>query len=245
MSRILYLVPLVGFTKEEKTRRERLANSFLTQEKNEVVVEDIEEGPVSIESSIEEYMCVGGMLKKLVAVQDNYDAAIIGCAGDPGLVPAKELVDIPIIGPLEASLHVASMLGETFTVIPSTFSTISRKLRDYGMEHRLASAEGIQFPVLEMAKNKEEVAKEFLKGAKKAVEQDNASCIIIGCMTTAFLLIDEMLKDKIDVPIINPAKISVKAAEMISSLGLKQSNISFPKPNYEKLNKTLFQNSFH
>ena len=245
MSRILYLVPLVGFTKEEKTRRERLANSFLTQEKNEVVVEDIEEGPVSIESSIEEYMCVGGMLKKLVAVQDNYDAAIIGCAGDPGLVPTKELVDIPIIGPLEASLHVASMLGETFTVIPSTFSTISRKLRDYGMEHRLASAEGIHFPVLEMAKNKEEVAKEFLKGTKRAVEQDNASSIIIGCMTTAFLLIDEMLKDKIDVPIINPAKISVKAAEMISSLGLKQSYISFPKPNYEKLKKTLFQNSFH
>jgi allantoin racemase len=167
MSKILYLVPLVGFTEEEKTRREKLANSFLTQGKNEVVVEDIEEGPISIESSIEEYMCVGGMLKKLVAVQNKYDAAIIGCAGDPGLVPAKELVDIPIIGPLEASLHVASMLGETFTVIPSSVSTISRKLRYYGMEHKLASAEGIHFPCPGNGKEQGRSCQRILKKREK------------------------------------------------------------------------------
>lgn len=245
MSRILYLVPLIGFSEEEKTRREKLANSFLTQEKNEVVVEDIDEGPISIESSIEAYMSVGGILKKLVAVQNEYDAAVIGCAGDPGLVPARELVNIPVIGPLEASLHVASMLGETFSVIPSIFPAILRQLRNYGMERKLASVGAIDFPVLEMANNKEEVVKAFLRDAKRAVESDKASCIVLGCMTVAFLLVDEIVKDKIDVPIINPAKVSIKVAEMFISLGLKQSDVSFARPDYEKLKKSLFPHIDH
>lgn len=242
MPKILYLVPIVGLSEEEKKRRERLANSFLTQDKNRVIVEDVEEGPVSIESSIEENMSIGGVLKKLVEVQDKYDAAVIGCAGDPGLEPARELVTIPIIGPLESSFHIASMLGEKISVIPSINPSIWRKLRIYGMEHKLASVGVFNIPVLEMDKKKEEVVKVFLREAKKAVETDKAAIIILGCMTMAFLLIDEMVKDKIDVPIINPAKISIKVAEMLVSLGLKQSCVSFPKPNYEKLKESLFPN---
>jgi len=243
MSNILYLVPGVGLSKEEKKRREKLANSFLTQEKNKVVVEDIDEGPISIESSIEEYMSVGGTLKKLVEVQDKYDAIIIGCAGDLGLAPARELAKIPIIGPLESSLCIASMLGEKFsiiTVVDSIVPAISRTLRDYSMDHKCASINVINFPVLEISKNKEEVAKAFFREAKRIVEDEKASSIILGCMTMAFLLLDEMAKDKIGIPIVNPAKISIKVAEMLVSLGLKQSCVSFPKPDYEKLKKSIF-----
>jgi len=232
-------------SEKEKKRREKLANSFLTQEKNRVIVEDTDEGPVSIESSVEEYMSVGGILKKLVIVQDKYDAAVIGCAGDPGLTPARELAEIPIIGPIESSFYVASMLGEKFsiiTVLDSIVPAIWRTLRDYGMAHKCASIRVINFPVLEMAKNKEEVVKVFLREAKRVVEGDKASSIVLGCMTMAFLLIDEMVKDKIDIPIINPAKISIKAAEMLVSLGLKQSRVSFPRPNYEKLKKSILPN---
>lgn len=227
---------------EEKKRRERLANSFLTQEKNEVIVEDVEEGPITIESSIEEYMSVGGMLKKIVEVQSRYDAVIIGCAGDPGLAPARELAEIPIIGPIEASSYVASMLGEKFsiiTVLDSVVPAIWRTLRDYGLDHKCASVRVINFPVLDMIGNKENVVKAFLREARAVVKNDRASSIIMGCMSMAFLLVEERVKDEIDVPIINPAKISIKVAEMLVSLGLMQSRISYPKPNYEKLKRSV------
>ena len=66
------------------------------------------------------------------------------------------------------------------------------------------------------------------------------SLLTFGCMTMAFLLIDELVQDRIEVPIVNPAKVSIKVAEMLVSLGLKQSRASYPKPNIEKLRGSLF-----
>ncbi|MDX1396818.1 MAG: aspartate/glutamate racemase family protein, partial [Gemmatimonadota bacterium] len=64
----------------------------------EVGVVETETGPASVESSVEEYLSVPGTLQaapRLAA--DGFDAMIIGCFGDPGLAPARELVDIPVI----------------------------------------------------------------------------------------------------------------------------------------------------
>ena len=162
MSKILYLVPGVGMPEEEKKRREKLANSFLTGEKNKVFVEAVDEGPISIESSIEEFMSVGGTLKKLVEVEGQYDAVVIGCAGDPGLAPARELADIPIIAPFEASISVASMLGDKFsiiTILESIVPAIWRTLRDYDVAHKCASVRVINFNVLDMIGNREKAAR--------------------------------------------------------------------------------------
>jgi allantoin racemase len=176
-------------------------------------------------------------------VQGQYDAAIIGCAGDPGLAPARELAEIPIIAPFESSISVASMLGDKFsiiTILDSIVPAIRRTLRDYGVEHKCASVRVINFNVLDMIGNREKVARAFLKEAKSVAEKDGASSIILGCMTMAFLLVDEAVNGRIEIPIINPAKISIKVAEMLVSLGLKQSRASYPRPNIEKLRNSLF-----
>ena len=242
MVTILYLIPGIGMLEEEKRRREKLANSFLTNKANRVVVEDIDEGPKSIESTVEEALTAKGVLKKLDQVQDKYDAVILGCAGDASLIPAREFSRIPVIGPLEASIHVASMLGDNFsiiTVLDSLIPSTWRILRMYGMHHKCVSIRSIEIPVLEINKKKEEVAERFAKEAENAVKLDGTSTIIPGCMSLAFLPINELVAEKVSVPIINPAKVSVKVAEMPVSLGLSQSRISFPKPNYKKLSDIL------
>ena len=45
------------------------------------------------------------------AENSGYDAAIIGCFYDPGLMESRELVKMPVIGVCEASLSLASMLS--------------------------------------------------------------------------------------------------------------------------------------
>jgi allantoin racemase len=245
MASILYLVPGVGLSVEELKRRERVANSFLTQDKNKVVVEAVDEGPLSIESSIEEAMSIGGMLKKLVAVQGRYDAMVIGCAGDPGLAPARELARIPVVGPIEASFHTAALLGEKFsmvTILDSIVPAIWRVLREYGLEHKCASVRVIDYPVLEMHKDPDGVAKALLRESQEAVLRDGAASIVMGCMSMAFMLVDERLKGQLDAPIVNPAKVAIKTAEMLVALGLSQSRITYPKPNYEKLGRSVFPN---
>lgn len=42
----------------------------------------------------------------------GYDAVIVGCLYDPGVRVARELVDIPVVGPLEASFQMAANFGD-------------------------------------------------------------------------------------------------------------------------------------
>jgi len=51
------------------------------------------------------------------AEKTGYDAFIIGTAPDAGLRDAKTLVDIPVIGYSEASMHIACMLGSRFSYV--------------------------------------------------------------------------------------------------------------------------------
>ena len=71
---------------DEIKRRKNVTNS-LARKGTHVAVEEVGEGPISIESEIEAYMSVGPLLRWLYTHrnENKYDAIIIGCAGDPGL----------------------------------------------------------------------------------------------------------------------------------------------------------------
>ena len=92
---LLYLIPGDGMPDDEIKRREEVTNS-LARPGASVTVEEVGEGPLSIESEIEAYMSVGPMLEWLFKRRKDmkFDAIIIGCAGDPGLGPIRELMDI-------------------------------------------------------------------------------------------------------------------------------------------------------
>src|SRR5262249_56784911 len=51
------------------------------------------------------------------AEEEGFDAVIVGCCYDPGVRVARELVDIPVIGPLEASMQMAGYFGHSYTVV--------------------------------------------------------------------------------------------------------------------------------
>lgn len=240
MVNILYLMPGTGSTAEEKERRQKIANTFLTNDKNVVIVDDLKEGPLSIESCIEGEMSIPGMLRKAIRMKGQYDALIIGCADDPGIFSMRELLDVPVVGPMETSIAMAAVLGEKFSIITideSVYPETRMILRKYGALDKCASIRSIECTVLDMIsgkKNKEEVVDAFVREAQLAVK-DGASCITLGCMTMAFLLLDEAVKDKLKTPVINPAKVAVKMAEMLVSLNLRHSQLAYPKPNFNKL----------
>ena len=84
----------------------------------EISVASLEYGPQSVEGEYEEAMSVPGILCcAQEAERDGCDAVISDCFGDPGVKAARELVDIPVIGPAEASFLLASALGHRFSVV--------------------------------------------------------------------------------------------------------------------------------
>ncbi len=244
--KILYLMPGTGMPDDEIERRTDIVNS-ITRYGTTVTVNEVGEGPLSIESTIEADISIGPMLKKLLEVREEgtYDAAIIGCAGDPGLVAARELMDIPVIGPAESSYHFACMIADRFGIMtPPTAGRESEgrvraKLREMGLESRLASVVFSHTSIAEMwGRNRDVIISEISRGVEGA-RRKGAGCVVLGCMSMAFLLIDEVVGTP-DVPIINPLKTAIKTAEMFVDLGAMHSRESYPPADFDKLRKTIF-----
>ena len=243
---LLYLMPGTGMPSDEIEHRTKVANSIADSNTN-VSVMEVGEGPLSIESAIEEYMGIGPMLRKLLEIRNEgkYEAVIIGCAGDPGLRPARELMDIPVIGPAESSYHFACMISDRFSILSTmradvaTEDGVRQRVRQMGLEPRLASVEFIQSSVVDLWGNNREGPIGELSKAIQNAKQKGAGCAVFGCMSMAFLLVDEILEN-VGLPVVNPLKTAIKTAEMFVKLDAKHSRITYPAADFDKLMKTVF-----
>lgn len=217
---------------EELVRRE----SFLNQHAaggTVVEVRETESGPSSVESSVEEYLSVPGLIEAAPRLQaDGFDAIIVGCFGDPGLAPARELVDIPVVGPGQASGHVAAQLGLRFgviTVVDEVVPAIWRQMRTHGLESAIADVRAVDVPVLELRDRADEVLA-TLEGEAKVGIAAGADAFVLGCMTMGFLDVARALQERIGVPVVNPVLASLKTAETMVALGVSSSRRAYPKP---------------
>jgi allantoin racemase len=244
---ILYLIPGDGMPEDEMKRRSVAGNSII-RPGSMFHTEEVGEGPLSIESSIEEYMSIGPMLERLLQIreEDKYDAIIIGCAGDPGLVAAREMMDIPIIGPAESSYHLACMIADRFSVLTPLQAGVESedrvrvRIREMGLEGRLASVEFVEMPIAEMwGSAGDGVVKEMSAGVEKA-KAKGAGCLVLGCMSMAFKMADEAIQEPA-IPIVNPLKAAIKTAEMFVDLKLRHSRQTYPAADFDKLMDTVFK----
>ncbi|MEM1265812.1 MAG: aspartate/glutamate racemase family protein [Pseudomonadota bacterium] len=73
-----------------------------------------------IASRAEAQIAGAEVLDMLAQEAAGADAAVIAAFGDPGIVAAREVFDMPIVGMAEAAVMSAALLGERFAVV--TFS---------------------------------------------------------------------------------------------------------------------------
>jgi allantoin racemase len=234
--KIVYFVPgpmSQNQGQQELDRRRGILQEFAASG-TEVSVWDAPEGPASIESSVEEHLAIPGLLNGVVrAEREGVDALIVGCFGDPGVEPARELATIPIIGPCEASLAASIPLGHqasVITVLDSVIYTQKRVARVARLEQRLASVRAVEIPVLNLAKERPRVIEAFAQEGRKALEEDGADVLIPGCMSMAFLRIAEDVQKELGIPVLNPAAVALKTAELFVRLGLSTSKRAYPFP---------------
>ena len=79
-------------------------------------------------------LCEGAM----EAEKEGADAIVIACTDDPGLRIIRTLVDVPVIGEMESTLHLACMMGHRFGLVSwPTRAFMNRGdnlIRLYGLE---------------------------------------------------------------------------------------------------------------
>lgn len=231
--RILYLAPSalsVARGKNELRRRRGMLESWAAPG-FQIEVVDNPAGPPSIESACDEYACVPGSLEIAVnAERSGYTAIILGCFGDPGLAAFREVLSIPIVGPFEASIHVACTLGHRFGIITTLHSgvpSVRKLVRSAGLDSRLASIVACEVPVAAL----EGGSYDSVIGAGHAILADGADTIILGCMSMAFLGIAPRLRAELGVPIVDPARTALKAAELLLGSDLAHSRRAYGLPS--------------
>jgi allantoin racemase len=202
----------------------------------------LDRGPASIESRYDEALAVPDVVAKIVAAeQDGMDAVIIDCMGDPGLEAARERVSIPVVGPAEASMHVACMLGYRFsvvTVLDTLIPAFDHHALRMGFTDRMASVRTVGIPVLDL-EDHTRLVEAAIDQSVKAVEEDGAHVIVLGC--TGMAGVAQALRGGLeqhhvtDVPVIDPTALAVKMAEALVDLRLRHSKRTYPPPPHKKI----------
>lgn len=192
-----------------------------------------EHGPESIEGHFDEAIAAVGVLEETrKGVLEGYDAHIIACFGDPGLLAARELAVGPVIGIAEAAFHVASLISTRFAVITTLGRTriiAEHLLQRYGMAQLCTSVRCMEIPVLALEHCDDELIERIAAEGRRARDEEGAGAIVLGCGGMADLR--AVLSDAIGVPVIEGVSAAVKLAESLVELGLgtsKHGDLAFP-----------------
>jgi allantoin racemase len=177
---------------------------------------------------------IGGAiaLEMLAEMHTSVDAAVIAAYGDPGLLAAKELFDIPVIGASEAAMLTACMLGQRFAIV--TFATLLIGwYRDCLELHGLAGRCAGIFALDQAFGSIDEVQDrngEGLVDFANSVLKDNAadSLIFAGAPLAGMA---RKVRHRIPVPMIDPIAAAVKQAEALVALAPRKAIAgSFQRP---------------
>lgn len=231
--KIVYLVP--GLMPDKECRRREGMLRAWAAAGTLVDVAAVDEGPFSIESQYEEALAVPATARLAVQKeQEGYDAAIVGCAGDPGLEAIRELMrKMAVFGPGATSFLAAAMLGNRFAVLaPEGEMTQSNRLLAIraGVLDKLAGTVSMGLPVLSMMNDRGATLQRMLDASRRAVSDLGADTLVIGCMTLAFLDFSRELEQATGLPVVNPASSTLKITEAMVACGLAPSRAAFPLP---------------
>ncbi len=152
----------------------------------------------------------------------GYDAVVVGCCYDPGVRVARELVDIPVVGPLEAAMNHASYFGHSFTVV-TDHAKARPWLEDLVRIHGANNCRGVRcidWYVTDMIEDTTAVADDAAAACLQALKEDQAEVIILGCTIIGGCLEREIMATGRhgDLPILNPNLLALKAAETLADL---------------------------
>ncbi|MEM1344267.1 MAG: aspartate/glutamate racemase family protein [Pseudomonadota bacterium] len=121
-------------------RLERVARTAAHPD-TEIITLTAPRGVPYIASRSEAAIAAHVVLEMLAAHAPSVDAAVIGAFGDPGLLAARELFDLPVTGMAEASMLSACMLGARFAIVtftPDMRAWYSQAVALAGLERRFA-----------------------------------------------------------------------------------------------------------
>lgn len=154
------------------------------------------------------------------AEHQGYDAAVIGCFYDPFLRGAREVSgSMAVTAPAEASLHIASTLGERAAILVGRSKWIPEMHENvvkYGFADRFAGFRELRMTVNEFQADPACTEERIIEQARRAVEEDGADVIVLGC--TIEFGFYRTVQQQVGVPVIDAIVAPLRYAEFLADI---------------------------
>jgi allantoin racemase len=194
-------------------------------------------GAESCEGNFESYLAAIGVVDAVQRYDEPYDAVVQAGFGEHGREALQELLDVPVVDITEAAAHLAMMLGHRFSVVTTldrTVPLIHDRLLVAGLTDHCASVRASGLGVLELEGDTPRVTDAIVQEAKRAVLEDHAEVICLGCGGMAGL--DTAVAAAVGVPVVDGVTAAVKLAEGLVSLQLTTSKArTYAAPRRKKI----------
>ena len=189
----------------------------------EVEIKSIKEAPSGIESYHDAAISEKYLLERFEEWKGKYNGFIIACHSDIGVDLLRELTDKPVIGIGEASMLFALPLGHKFSILSLKRKKVPQKedlVKKYGLENRCAS---IRATGLRVVANDKEKREKLIQEGEKAVKEDRAEVLILGCAGMAGM--DKEMEKAIGVPVIDGVVSALMLMESLIRYGASTSKV--------------------
>ncbi|MFD4972222.1 aspartate/glutamate racemase family protein [Streptomyces sp. NPDC058424] len=183
-------------------------------------------GPESVEGNFESYLAAVAVMDRIVRYDEPYDAVIQAGYGEHGREGLQELLDVPVVDITEAAAQVAMLIGRTYSVVTTldrAVPQIQDRLLLAGLSERCASVRASGLPVLELEADPARAADAIVAEARRAVDEDRAEVICLGCGGMAGL--DQKISAATGVPVVDGVAAAVTLAEGLVRLDLSTSKV--------------------
>ncbi|WP_338856985.1 aspartate/glutamate racemase family protein [Gordonia hongkongensis] len=192
-------------------------------------------GADSCEGNFESYLAAIAVMDAILSYPEPYDAVIQAGYGEHGREGLQELLEVPVVDITEAAASTAMYLGHRFSVVTTldrTVPLIEDRLKLAGLDQRCASVRASGLGVLELESDPERAVKAIVEQSTRAVTDDHAEVICLGCGGMAEL--EEQVREATGVPIVDGVRAAVTIAEGLVRMGLSTSKVRTYAPPREK-----------
>jgi allantoin racemase len=242
--RLACVVAINGYTPTDLAAKHEGLKAILRQD-TQLDMFAAPSGVPYIESSVELYLSEAAVARKCVEIaQLGYDAIAGTAFLDNGLDGARELVDIPVVGPAKTSLYLAATLANKFAVImargdlPKHVWAFAKVL---GVADRIVAMPTLACSVTDFLRDEGRAVEMAVDMGKRVMDEQGAEAIVLGCGATTGLA--PVLSKALGIPVLDPGRTAVKFAEMLVDLGLSHSKKAYP--SNERVLKLLAQMRLH
>ncbi len=183
-------------------------------------------GAESVEGNLESYLAAVGVMDAVARYDQPFDAVVQAGYGEHGREGLQEMLDVPVVDITEAAASTAMYLGHRYSVVTTldrAVPLIEDRLLLAGLSQRCASVRASGMAVLELESEPERAVAAIVEQAERAVREDGAEVICLGCGGMADL--EEAVRERTGVPVVDGVRAALVTAESLVRLGLSTSKV--------------------